>query len=153
MIWDISYKIDKGFHRDNFNDNWHLRQCHPKGPNWWRVFDNVHAEKEIADLNLEGLNVFPRYSYMPAHTSLNPHIDEDEIIAVNFNLEYHPISIHMEGEPFDYECSVIDVGHVVHSVEPVDYDRLVLKFAIRAPLDEVLRRIDESPYMRTARIG
>lgn len=140
MIWHLDYKIDKKFHTKNFWDNYHIAEFHPKVPHWERVFKNIPAEKEIADLNLQGLNVYPRYSYQWKNTLLAEHIDEDEIIGINFNLMEHPVSIHLRGKPYMYDTAIVDVGHVPHSVQPVDYDRLILKFAIRAPLEEVLDR-------------
>ena len=147
MIWHLDYKIDKEFHTKNFWDNYDIGEFHPKVPTWWRIFKNIQADNIISDLNLEGLNVFPRYSYQFKNTLLPAHIDEDEIIGVNFNLMPHPITIHLLGEPYEYETAVVDVGHVEHSVQPAPYNRLVLKFAIRAPLEQVLERINETDYM------
>ena len=140
MIWHLDYKIDKKFHTENFWNYYQLGEFHPSVPTWWRIFKNVHAEKEIADLNLIGLNVYPRYSYQFKNTLLPEHIDEDEIIGVNLNLMPHPVTIHLEGKPYEYESAIVDVGHIRHSVEPAPYDRLILKLAIRAPLEEVLDR-------------
>lgn len=137
----LDYRVNKSYHTENFWVNYEEHQDrHPQVPHWVRVFKNVDCEQEIKDLNLEGLNVFPRYSFIPAGKALAPHIDEDEIIGINFSLMPHPISIRMDGVDYEYEAAVCDVGHVIHSVEPVDYDRLMLKFAIRAPWEIVLER-------------
>ena len=143
MIWHLNYRIDRDFHRHNFWENYHLKETHPKLPEWERVFENVCAELDVYQLGLEGLNVFPRYSYQPAGVGLPPHVDEDEIIGINFSLMDHPVDIIMDGITHSYDAAVVDVGHVVHSVSPADYDRLILKLAIRAPLEEVLERVKD----------
>ena len=154
MIWHLDYKIDKEAHTKYFWDNYDRSQVHVHKitkaviPTWRKIFGiSKMTDPIVKDLNLEGLNNIPRYSYQEKYSRLRAHIDEDEIIGINFNLMPHDINIHLWGEPFTYEAAVIDVGREVHSVEPTDYDRLVLKFAIRAPLDEVLRRLDVSGYL------
>lgn len=147
MIWHLNYTIDKDAHTKYFWDNYHRSKVHVHKvtkaviPTWRKIFDFPEmSDPIIKDLNLEGLNILPRYSYQEKYSRLRMHIDEDEIIGINFNLMPHPVSIHLWGEPYDYEAAIIDVGHEVHSVEPTDYNRLVLKLAIRAPLEEVLDR-------------
>jgi len=141
----LNYQVDKRAHVEYFWKNydrgsWHDFKDEPR-KTWWKIFDiDEMADPVIKDLNLVGLNIKPRYSYQLKNSVLAPHIDIDEIIGINLNLMPHPITIHMNGIPYEYEAVIADVGHVVHSVEAVDYDRLVLKLAIRAPLEEVLDR-------------
>ena len=143
----LNYKIDKAAHVKYFWDNydrggWHQFNDYQRNI-WWKIFQiDEMADPIIKDLNLEGLDVRPRYSFQFKNTSLPPHIDIDEIIGINLNLMPWPVTIHMEGKPYEYEAIIADVGHVMHSIEPVDYDRLILKLAIRAPLEEVLDRCE-----------
>ncbi len=151
MIWHLNYKIDKAAHLEYFWNNYTRGAWHEYNEPrmiWWKIFNiDEMADPVIKDLNLEGLNIIPRYSYQFRNTRLLPHIDIDEIIGVNLNLMPHPVTIHFEGKPYEYEAVVADVGHVEHSVEPVDYDRLVLKLAVRAPLEEVLERLNEDNHL------
>ena len=140
MIWHLTYQIDKDAHRKQWWDEYYRAEFHPKVPHWERVFD-IDDLGVIKDLNLEGMNVSPRYSYQWADTLLPEHIDEDEIIGINLNLNEEEISINMEGTEYVYSAAVVDVGHHRHSVTPVRYDRLILKLAIREPLEDVLERV------------
>lgn len=142
MIWHLTYQINKEPHKKQWWDEYYRAEFHPKVPHWERVFD-IDDLGVIKDLNLEGMNVSPRYSYQWANTLLKEHIDEDEIIGINISLMDYPVSIRIGGTEHSYTCAVLDVGHVPHSVEPVDYDRLVLKLAIREPLDAVLERVKD----------
>ena len=51
------------------------------------------------DLNIYGMNNYPRYSFQFANTRLGQHKDEDNMVSININLmETVPI-IHIEDNP------------------------------------------------------
>ena len=51
--------------------------------------------------------------------------------------------IHIDHEPYPYECAFIDVGHKMHGVEKDTNARLILKFCLRHPWQEVYDRLDK----------
>lgn len=142
MLTHLNYKINKPHFIKYFWDNYTRGTWHHFSPPkmmWWKLFriDEV-CDPVIEELGLEGMNILPRFSYQFANTRLPEHIDIDKIIGINFNLmgEYVPV-IHMKGIPYPYECILVNVGKIPHSIEPVPHDRLILKFAIREPWDKI----------------
>jgi hypothetical protein len=86
----------------------------------------------------------PRFSYQLKNTRLNSHIDIDRIVGINLNLmSDHIATIHLQNVAYEYECALIDVGSIVHSVERVPFDRLVLKLAIRESWDKIYTILKE----------
>ena len=86
------------------------------------------------ELGLEEMNVSPRFSYQFANTRLPTHVDIDNIVGLNMNLmDDHVPDIHLNNRPYFYECMLVDVGGIKHSVESVPYARLIFKLAIREP--------------------
>lgn len=151
----LDYEIDKKRWRDIFYDNiqeygqWH--RSVPKAQNlyWYQLFiSDDHPLKKLTidverDLNIYGMNNFPRFSYQFKYSKLEHHQDEDKMVSININLfDTQPV-IHIEHKPYPYECAFVDVGHVMHGVEPDPNDRLILKFALRHPWDEVYERLDK----------
>ena len=154
MIRHIDYEIDKKRYRDMFYDNiqkygkWHWSVPKRQELYWYQLMipDNSPLKPLVRDverdLNIEGMNNFPRFSYQFPNTRLSHHRDEDDIVSININLlETKPI-IHVEHKPYEYECALIDVGKLEHGVEPDTNHRLILKFCLRHPYDEVVERLD-----------
>ena len=56
----------------------------------------------------------------------------------------------MYGKPYEYETALIDVGTKIHSVEPIEHDRLILKLAIRNPWDEIYSRLKDKNLLSTS---
>jgi hypothetical protein len=104
----------------------------------------------IEDLNLTGFDISPRFSYQLKNTRLSYHIDIDRIVGININLMELPATIHLYGNPYEYEAALIDVGTKLHSVEPVEHDRLVLKLAIRNPWNEIYSRLKDKNLLNTS---
>jgi hypothetical protein len=143
MFCHINYQVDKKLLREYFFNNFsrarHHKTAFSEWPFWFKLFNSpLVVDPVVKDLGLNGLNVLPRFSFQSKNTRLPPHIDIDRIVGVNINLmdEQTP-SIHIRGKPYEYECALIDVGSKIHSVEPADYDRLVLKLAFREPWERI----------------
>lgn len=146
MFCELSYRVDKEALRTYFLDNFHKTLHHKTAGSemktWRKLFDTSETVQRIVhDLGLSDLDVRPRFSWQMLNTRLAPHIDHDGIVGLNFNLRDEPAVIHIRGKAYEYESALIDVGAVPHSVEPVPYNRLVLKLAIRAPWSTVYRRV------------
>ena len=150
----LDYEIDKQKYRDIFYENIQSGQWHWSVPKrqelfWYQLMINDSSPlkermKELEmDLNIYGMNNFPRYSYQFRNTRLGQHVDEDKMVSININLLDTVPTIHIENKPYQYECAFIDVGHVMHGVEPDPVDRLVLKFCLRHPYEEVYERLDK----------
>lgn len=153
MMQHIDYEIDKKRYRDIFYDNIQKGQWHWSVPKrqelfWYQLMIPDKSplkpllESVERDLNIYGMNNFPRFSYQFPNTRLRHHKDEDELVSININLfETIPV-IHLENNPYAYQCALIDVGHVMHGVEPDSNPRLILKFCLRHSYDEVYERLD-----------
>lgn len=150
----IDYEIDKKKYRDLFYNNiqeygqWHWLCPKRQELFWYQLFvKDDHPLKPIIqdverDLNIYGMNNFPRFSYQFPNSRLEHHKDEDEMVSININLlETIPI-IHLENNPHAYQCALFDVGHVLHGVEPDPNPRLILKFCLRHDYEEVWERLD-----------
>lgn len=95
------------------------------------------------ELNIYGMNNYPRFQYQFANSVLPYHIDEDNLTGILFNLREKDCTIHVLGKAFTYQSAVSHVGKNLHKVEADSEDRLVLKFSIRHPWEEVLERLDK----------
>ena len=131
MYHHIDYDIDKKKYRDLFYDNVQMGQWHWSVPKrqelfWYQLFiKDDHPLKPIVqdverDLNIYGMNNFPRFSYQFPNTRLSHHMDEDQMVSININLLDTTPIIHLEHKPYPYQCALFDVGHVMHGVEPVE---------------------------------
>ena len=115
---------------------------------WYQLFipDNHELKDDLYEveneLGIYGMNNFPRFSYQFPNTRLGHHKDEDEMVSININLLNTTPIIHIENQPHEYECALIDVGGRMHGVEPDTNHRLTLKFCLRHPWSEVLDRLD-----------
>ena len=154
MFCHLNYRLDKKTFRNYFFENFSKARHHKTAGSeikfWLKLFDG----KEITDplvkqLNLQGLDVLPRFSYQLKNTRLDPHIDIDRIVGINLNLMEQIPTIHLNGIPYAYEAALIDVGTKLHSVEPLPVDRLVLKLAIRNPWEEIYSRLKEYNLLET----
>ena len=154
MIHHIDYQIDKKKYRNMFYDNIQRGQWHWSVPKrrelfWYQLFiPDGHDMKPLLadverDLNIFGMNNFPRFSYQFPNTKLSHHKDEDNMVSININLLDTTPIIHIEHKPYEYECALIDVGHRDHGVEPDANHRLILKFCLRHPYEEVKARLDK----------
>ncbi len=154
MHHHIDYEIDKKKYRDLFYDNIQMGQWHWSVPRrqelfWYQLFiKDDHPLKPIVqdverDLNIYGMNNFPRFSYQFPNTKLNHHVDEDQMVSININLLDTTPIIHLEHKPYPYQCALFDVGHVMHGVEPDPNSRLILKFCLRHTYEEVKERLDK----------
>ena len=163
MIQHLDYEIDKEKYRNIFYENlrhgrWHRDVPQRKELFWWQLFipDKHHPmgqphgghlkpliEPIEHDLNIHGMNNFPRFSYQFPNTLLGHHLDEDKMVAIHINLLDTTPIIHIEHNPHPYQCAFIDVGNIYHGVEPDPNPRLILKFALRHSYDEVCERLDK----------
>lgn len=155
MFCYLKYTIDKEFHRNYFWETYDTGGYHTVTDPvtgkvrthkfWWQVFNLREVTKNIIeDLGLVGKNILPRYSYIKKGHGLNTHIDIDRIVGINFNLmeDYQP-SLRIKNQKIFYESLLADVGAVPHNVERVNYDRLVLKLAIREPFNDIMEILDK----------
>lgn len=154
MFCHLNYRLDKEFYKNYFFNNIDRAHTHKKTNyelKWWlKLFNSEEVtDKVISEMNLEGLNIFPRFSYQEKNTLLPKHIDKDRIVGININLLQEPVTIHMDDKPYEYECALIDVGAYPHSVEPDSNDRLVLKLAIRNPWSDIYNRLKEGNFLET----
>lgn len=155
MFCHLNYNLDKKAFRDYFFKNFSKAKHHKTAKSeltfWLKLFNvNEMTDPVIEDLNLTGLNILPRFSYQLKNTRLSPHIDIDRIVGININLIDIPTTIHMYGKPYEYETALIDVGTKLHSVEPIAYERLVLKLAIRNPWNEIYSRLKDKNLLITS---
>jgi len=153
-LWHLDYEIDKEYWRNVFYENiqegqWHWSVPKRKELYWYQLFIRDNSPlKELTrnvemDLGIYGMNNFPRFSYQFPNTSLSHHFDEDNMVSINLNLlETIPI-IHIEHKSYPYNAIFVDVGHRPHGVEPDPNSRLILKFCLRHPLEEVYDRLDK----------
>ena len=150
----LDYEIDKQKWRDIFYENIQQGQWHWTVPKrqelfWYQLFiDDNHPLKELTkdvemDLNIYGMNSFPRFSYQFPNTILNHHKDEDNMVSININLLDTVPTIHIEHKPYPYECAFIQVGQKMHGVELDPNARLILKFCLRHPWEDVYDRLNK----------
>ena len=153
MFHHIDYEIDKKKYRDIFYTNIQRGQWHWSVPKrqelfWYQLMiPDGHDMKPLLedverDLNIHGMNNFPRYSYQFPNTVLPHHRDEDNMVSININLLDTTPIIHIENKPYAYECALIDVGGRMHGVESDTNHRLILKFCLRHKWEEVFDRLD-----------
>jgi len=156
----IDYSIDKEKYQnifwENVNDGcWH-HSCvmgSRRELYWWRILireknnRNTHLLKftdEIAkDLNIYGMDNYPRFNYYFPNRGLPPHNDPDNMVAININLFDTIPKIFVEDIEYPYECALINVGGKIHGFYPDPNYRLILKFCLRHPWDEVYERLDK----------
>lgn len=150
----LDYEIDKDRYKKIFYDNIQRGQWHWSVPKrqelfWYQLMiPDGHDMKPLLedverDLNIHGMNNFPRFSYQFPNTTLKHHQDEDNMVSININLLDTTPVIHIEHEPYPYECALIDVGGRMHGVESDTNHRLILKFCLRHSWDEVVERLDQ----------
>lgn len=150
----LDYEIDKEKYRDVFYSNIQRGQWHWSVPKrrelfWYQLMiPDGHDMKPLIEpvereLNIHGMNNFPRFSYQFPNTLLRHHRDEDNLVSININLLDTTPIIHIDHEPYPYECALIDVGGKSHGVEPDPNHRLILKFCLRHKWDEVVDRLDQ----------
>lgn len=153
MFHHIDYEIDKKKYRDIFYTNIQRGQWHWSVPKrqelfWYQLMiPDGHDMKPLLedverDLNIHGMNNFPRFSYQFPNTILPHHRDEDNMVSININLLDTTPIIHIENKPYAYECALIDVGGRMHGVESDTNHRLILKFCLRHKWEEVVDRLD-----------
>ena len=132
-FYHLNYQIDKKRYSDWFWDNYRNGEWQPhfKRMYWWKLYKGVHeATKELQEeLNISGMNNFPRYQYQFANHALGAHIDEDNLTGILFNLREKENIICIRDVPYHYQAAVTHVGKYVHSVPADTEDRLVLKFS------------------------
>lgn len=155
MYHHVDYDIDKKKYRKIFYDNiqkhgkWHWSVPNRQELFWYQLMvPDDHEMKPLfeeveRDLNIFGMNNFPRFSYQFPNTKLSHHKDEDEMVSININLLDTVPIIHLEHKPHSYECALFDVGHVMHGVEPDPNPRLILKFCLRHAYEEVKDKLDK----------
>ena len=155
MFRHLDYDIDKNKYRDLFYNSiqkygqWHWSNVRDQRLWWYQLFikDDHPLKKEMLpveeDLNILGMNNYPRFRYQFPNTTLPHHLDEDEMVSININLLDTTPVIHLNHEPYPYEAALVDVGHVMHGVESDPNERLILKFCLRHPLSEVEDRLND----------
>lgn len=153
MLVHLDYDIDKERYRNLFYDNiqkgqWHWSVPKRKELYWYQLFipDGHELKNELHDVEQElgiyEMNNYPRFSYQFPNTKLGHHKDEDNMVSININLLDTTPVIHLEHEPHPYEAILVDVGGKMHGVEKDNNPRLILKFCLRHPWDEVYERLD-----------
>lgn len=155
MLKHLEYKINKKKYRDLFYNNiqkygqWHWLCPKRQELFWYQLFisDKHELKKDLFELENElgiyGMNNYPRFSYQFPNTKLGHHKDEDNMVSININLLDTTPIIHLEHKPFPYEIILVDVGNILHGVEPDNNPRLILKFCLRHPYEEVYERLDK----------
>ena len=163
MLAHLTYRCNKKSLREYFWKNydkgtWHEWSDSPSTHEyfknkprdiWWKVY-KVHdiADPIINELGLEGMNISPRFSYQFANTRLPTHVDIDNIVGLNMNLMDDRVpDIHLNNKPYFYECMLVDVGGIKHSVESVPYARLIFKLAIREPWDKIYNALKNKGWI------
>lgn len=151
---DIDYQIDKEKYRKLFWDNCYKGQWYQfKKPKlcWWKVYGIEEMVEDVAmDLNIHGMNNFPRFAYMFKGHDLEYHVDEDYMTSIMINLMDGPSpTMHVEDVPVTYECLLFENGKLFHHVEARKEDSLMLKFCIRHPWEEVYERLDKFDLLRS----
>ena len=153
MFHHIDYKIDKKKYRDIFYTNIQRGQWHwlcPKRQElfWYQLMiPDGHDMKPLLedverDLNIHGMNNFPRFAYMFKGNDLQYHLDEDYMSSICINLMDGPSPEQViEDIPTAYECMLFENGNLFHYVESRDEDSLMLKFCIRHPWEEIYERV------------
>lgn len=158
FIWHLNYNIYKEYYAKYYHDNidrskWksnrHNGKLYDTGTLKHMFGVEEFAKPLINDLNLEGLNILPRFRHSVIGYGQDTHIDIDNVIGVNFNIYDEPIYLVMDGKKYYYESAILDVGKYAHSIPPVNHERLIFKLTIRAPIMEVLERIDAAGYLKT----
>jgi hypothetical protein len=158
MFCHLNYQINKKLHREYYFQNCQKAVNHTVKKDGkvlyehehWQLLFNIDelVNPIIKDLGLQGMNIWPRYSYIQPNNKLNNHIDVDRIVGINFNLmDTRQPSLNMPGQKIYYEACLADVGSVMHSVEMSSDYRLVLKLAIREPWAKVFDAVESSGYL------
>ena len=159
----LNYKIDKEKYRKIFYDihqrgEWYKWKKFEPKLSWWKVYqsddcDIRHLTKEIEeDLGIWGMNTYPRFAYLFANNNVPPHVDEDDMTSIQINLfDKQPVMV-VEDKQVPYECVLLENGKLRQWVEPVNYDRLMLKFCIRHPWEEIVKRIPDEIQNRQCRL-
>lgn len=154
----LDYEIDKAKYRDIFYNNIELGQWHWSVPKrqelyWYQLMiPDEHVLKPLIEpveheLNIHGMNNYPRFSYQFPNTVLPHHKDEDDMVSININLLDTTPVIHIDHKPYPYECALINVGGQSHGVESDPNHRLILKFCLRHKWEEVFERLDQFGYV------
>jgi|TARA_B110000902_G_C14280391_1_gene576566 hypothetical protein len=148
----LNYKIDKAKYTKIFYDihqrgEWYQWKQFDAKLSWWKVYlendsDIRHLTKEVEqDLGIWGMETYPRFAYLFSNNNVPPHVDEDDMTCIQINLfDINPIIV-VEDKEIPYECLLLENGKLQHWVDPVPYDRLMLKFCMRYPWEEVLSKI------------
>ena len=144
----LDYEIDKEKYRKIFWENYTKGSWYEfKEPRmcWWKVYGIEKLVEDVAmDLNIYGMDNYPRFAYLFRGNGIQYHVDEDYMSSVMINLMDGPSPIvHVEDVPVPYECIFFDNGNLFHYVEPRDTDTLMLKFCIRHPWEEIYERLDK----------
>tara|TARA_Y100000385_G_scaffold82649_1_gene84633 strand:+ start:5575 stop:6039 length:465 start_codon:yes stop_codon:yes gene_type:complete len=142
----LNYQIDKQKYRDVFWSVYTQGQWQEmKVPRmfWWKVYGIEDLVEDVAkDLNIHGMNNFPRFAYMFKGNDLQYHLDEDYMSSICINLMDGPSPEQViEDIPTAYECMLFENGNLFHYVESRDEDSLMLKFCIRHPWEEIYERV------------
>ena len=163
MLAHLTYRCNKKSLREYFWENYDKGKWHEWSDSvktdqyfkdkprdiWWKVY-KVHdiANPIINELGLEGMNISPRFSYQFANTRLPTHVDIDNIVGLNMNLMDDQVpDIHLNNRPYFYECMLVDVGGIKHSVESVPYARLIFKLAIRESWDKIYKALENKGWV------
>lgn len=155
MFCHLNYNADKSKLSKYFYENFHRCGHHKTSGSeikfWLKLFDKTDDVNQImSDLGIDQMSVIPRFSFQYKNTYLVEHIDIDRIVGININLmEDNPATIHLLDVPYSYEAALIDVGSKVHSVKPVDHDRLIIKFAIREPWEIIYGVLKDKNLIKT----
>lgn len=150
----LDYQIDKKKYRDIFwsmfeQGKWYVFKDRELGMRWWKVYGIEEQIEDVAhDLNIHGMNNFPRFAYLFKGHDLPWHVDEDYMTSIMINLMDGPSPVvHIEDHPEPYECMVWENGNLFHEVKAREENSLMLKFCIRHPWEEVCERLSALGYV------
>ncbi len=149
----LDYEIDKEHWQNIFWDHldmgkWHWGCASKRKLWWWQIMigHNHPIKKYTAkvekELNIFGLNNYPRFSYTLPNAKISHHKDKDNMVTININLMPNKPIIHVDHKPYPYEIIYIHVGELAHGIEPDPNPRLILKFCMRHTWEEVYERLD-----------
>mgnify|MGYP000914027036 CR=1 FL=1 len=168
--WALDYEIDKKYYQDVFYDNirpgvnndpcrhdqfWHW-SCQEKRELYYfhmMCFEGTDMKNEVnkvsKDLNLQGLETYPRFNYQFPNTCLGWHIDDQNSgVTINLNLQ-DTVPIIWLGKDriqhkYPFEALFVNVEKIWHTVKPDPNHRLILKIMVQESWDVVFNRLNEA---------
>lgn len=143
--YHLKYNIDKQKFRNIFYNNYGKGNWGEKdwvGKVWWKIYDIDNEIQSVReDLNIVGLDDKPRFAHLKSNTLIPDHVDEDYMCSIIINLMDEQPVINIEEKNIPYESLLFHNGYLIHRVDPVPYERLMLKFCLRHPWEQIVERM------------